>query len=132
MALAQPRSVDTITVLIADDDAVARSVLVALVEREPTLELAGLASDAAEAIAMAGESRPDVALLDWSMPAGGGPEAARGIAGCSAATRVVALSGHDRPEMARQMVEAGATRVLVKGDPAWRIVGAIRAAAAAD
>jgi DNA-binding NarL/FixJ family response regulator len=116
--------------MIADDDAVARSILVALVEREPTLELAGLASDANEAVAVASRSQPDVAILDWSMPAGGGPKAARGIAERSSTTRVVALSGFDKPEMARQMVEAGASRVLVKGDPVWRIVGAIRAAAA--
>ena len=77
MGLAQPKATDPVTVLIADDDAVARSVLVALVEGDPTLELAALANDAAEAIEAAERPQPDVAILDWSMPAGGGPEAAR-------------------------------------------------------
>jgi DNA-binding NarL/FixJ family response regulator len=129
VALAQPQPTKTITVLIADDDAVARSILAALIEREPTFELAGVASDADEAVEVAKDSRPDVAVLDWSMPAGGGPEAARRIAKHSKRTRVVALSGFDRPEMAREMVAAGASRVLAKGEPVWRIVGAIRAAA---
>jgi two-component system, NarL family, response regulator DesR len=130
VALVQPDPFETVSVLIADDDAVARGLLAALVEREPTLELAGVASNAAEAVALAGEALPDVALLDWSMPSGGGPLAARGIAERSADTRVVALSGFDRPEMAREMVAAGASRVLVKGEPHWRIISAIRAAAA--
>lgn len=121
-----------VSVLIADDDIVVRRVLAALIDKEPTLELAGVAHDAEDAIAGAGRSKPDVAMLDWHMPGGGGPEAARGIAESSPDTRIVAFSSFDKPEMARQMVDAGATRVLTKDAPSWRILGAIRAAASAD
>ena len=66
-----------VTLLIADDDALARALIEAIVERDRELELVGSAEDAEGAIALAGEHQPDVAVLDWVMPGSGGPVAAR-------------------------------------------------------
>ena len=68
---------DRIRVLVADDEPAVRAALAELIETEDTLELVGTAKDAQEAIELAIRERPDVALLDVKMPAGGGPRAAR-------------------------------------------------------
>ena len=88
--------------------------------------LIGTAGDADEAIALAGDERPDVALVDVSMPAGGGARAAREIARCSPDTRVIALSAfEDRPTVL-EMLRAGAVGYLVKGTAGEEIVGSIQ------
>ena len=74
---------EPIRVLIADDEPALRVALADLLAHEDDVVLIGTAGDADEAIAIAGDSRPDVALVDVSMPAGGGPRAAREIARCS-------------------------------------------------
>ena len=62
-----------VKLLIADDDALARALIEAIVERDGELELIGSAEDADGSIELAGEHQPDVAVLDWVMPGGGGP-----------------------------------------------------------
>src|SRR4029453_15304829 len=77
-------------------------------------------------IAMAERDRPDVALVDVKMPAGGGPRAAREIGRLSPTTRVIALSAfEDRPTVL-EMLRAGAVGYLVKGTAAEEIVGSIK------
>ena len=68
---------EPIRVLIADDEPALRGALADLLEHEDDVVLIGSAGDADEAIALAGDERPDVALVDVSMPAGGGARAAR-------------------------------------------------------
>ncbi|HEX5948390.1 MAG TPA: response regulator transcription factor, partial [Actinomycetota bacterium] len=68
-----------ITVLVAEDEPAVRAALSDLIEIEEGLELVGAAADAQEAIDLAREHRPDVALVDVKMPAGGGTRAAREI-----------------------------------------------------
>lgn len=86
----------------------------------------GQAADADEAIALAEQERPDVALVDVKMPAGGGARAAREIQRISPHTRVIALSAfEDRPTVL-EMLRAGAVGYLVKGTAADEIVGSIR------
>jgi DNA-binding NarL/FixJ family response regulator len=84
-----------ITVLIAEDEPSVRAALSDLIEIEDELQLVGAAADAQEAIDLAREHRPDVALVDVKMPAGGGTRAAREIRALSPATRVVALSAYE-------------------------------------
>ena len=67
---------EQIRVLIADDEPALRGALADLLEHEDDLTLIGTAGDADEAIALANDERPDVALVDVSMPAGGGARAA--------------------------------------------------------
>jgi EAL domain-containing protein (putative c-di-GMP-specific phosphodiesterase class I)/CheY-like chemotaxis protein len=117
---------DPIRVLIADDEPALRGALADLLEHEDDVVLIGSAGDADEAIALAGDERPDVALVDVSMPAGGGARAAREIARCSPDTRVIALSAfEDRPTVL-EMLRAGAVGYLVKGTAGEEIVGSIQ------
>jgi two-component system sensor histidine kinase KdpD len=115
-----------ITVLIAEDEPAMRAALSDLIEIEDELELVGAAADAQEAIDLAREHRPDVALVDVKMPAGGGTRAAREIRDLSPATRVVALSAYGDRTTVLEMLRAGAVGYLVKGTSAGEIVEAIR------
>ncbi|HJR96334.1 MAG TPA: EAL domain-containing protein [Actinomycetota bacterium] len=119
-------STGPIRVLIADDEPALRVALADLLSQENDMVLIGSAGDADEAIAIAGDRRPDVALVDVSMPAGGGARAAREISRCSPATRVIALSAfEDRPTVL-EMLRAGAVGYLVKGTAGEEIVGSIQ------
>jgi EAL domain-containing protein (putative c-di-GMP-specific phosphodiesterase class I)/AmiR/NasT family two-component response regulator len=118
-------SMDPIRVLIADDEPALRGALAELLAHEDHVVLIGTAGDADEAIQLADVSRPDVALVDVKMPAGGGPRAAREISRVSPDTRVIALSAfEDRPTVL-EMLRAGAVGYLVKGTGADEIVGSI-------
>lgn len=118
----------TIKVIIADDDALARTLIEAIVEREDELELLGSAQDAPGAVELAAEHHPDVAVLDWVMPGGGGPHAARDITACSPHTRIVALTSSDSQEAELDMLRAGAKSFLVKGCSPDELVRTIRTA----
>jgi EAL domain-containing protein (putative c-di-GMP-specific phosphodiesterase class I)/AmiR/NasT family two-component response regulator len=118
-----------IRVLVAEDEAVVRDALAALVRGEPDLELVGAATDAQEAIDLARVLHPDVALVDVRMPAGGGPRAARDIRIASPQTRVLALSAHDDRASVMEMLSAGSIGYLVKGSSAGQIIEGIRSSA---
>ena len=120
---------DTIRVLIADDEPRLRGALADLIASEDTMRLVGSAGDAEEAIALAEAIRPDVAIVDVKMPAGGGPRAARGIMQASPDTRVIALSAHEDRETVLEMLRAGAVSYLVKGTAPDEIVRSIGRAA---
>jgi DNA-binding NarL/FixJ family response regulator len=111
--------------IIADDDALARALIEAIVERDRELELVGSAEDAARAIELANERQPDVAVLDWVMPGGGGEAAARAILRHSPRTRIVALTTSDTHSVDVAEVRA----VLPKGAPPNELLRAIREAA---
>ncbi len=114
-----------IRILIADDEPALRGALADLLAHEDSLVLVGEAADADQAIELAVSSRPDVAIVDVSMPAGGGPRAAREIIRVSPATRVIALSAfEDRPTML-EMLRAGAVGYLVKGTAGEDLLGSI-------
>jgi EAL domain-containing protein (putative c-di-GMP-specific phosphodiesterase class I)/CheY-like chemotaxis protein len=120
---------ETIRVLIADDEPRLRGALADLIASEETMRLVGSAGDAEEAIALAEAIRPDVAIVDVKMPAGGGPRAARGIMQASPDTRVIALSAHEDRETVLEMLRAGAVSYLVKGTAPDEIVRSIGRAA---
>jgi EAL domain-containing protein (putative c-di-GMP-specific phosphodiesterase class I)/DNA-binding NarL/FixJ family response regulator len=112
-------------VLVADDDVQNRELLAALIGLHPSLELVGVAADADEAIARAGEVRPGVALVDVTMPGGGGARAAIGIRECSPQTRVLAWSGYDDRATVLDMLRAGAAGYLLKGAAPGAVTDAI-------
>lgn len=104
-----------IRVLIADDEPALRGAIAELLAHEDGLVLVGEAGDADQAIELAVARRPDVALVDVRMPAGGGPRAAREIIRLSPDTRVIALSAFEDRATVLEMLRAGAVGYLVKG-----------------
>jgi DNA-binding NarL/FixJ family response regulator len=115
-------------VIIADDDALARTMIEAIVERDEELEFLGSAEDAVSAVALALEHRPDVAVLDWMMPGGGGTTAAIQIGNRSPSTKVVALTVSDSQEASYDMMRAGASAFVQKGGSKEDLVEAIQSA----
>jgi DNA-binding NarL/FixJ family response regulator len=111
--------------IIADDDALARALIEAIVERDRELELVGSAEDAERAIELCGMHQPDVAVLDWVMPGCGSEAAAREILERSPGTRIVALTA---PETLPAEVAVART-ALAKGAPPEELLRTIRAAA---
>ena len=118
-----------ISVLVAEDDPSVREALGDLLADDPTLELVAVAANADEAIQIATEYQPDVAMLDVRMPGGGGPRAVREIARCSPRTRILALSAYEEKASVYEMLDLGASGYLVKGLSDGEIVEAIRRAA---
>jgi DNA-binding NarL/FixJ family response regulator len=120
------------TVAVADDDVVVREILSAYISLEPSMELVGMAEDAEEAIELASTHRPNVMLVDVTMPGRSGPETVKGIHLSSPATRILAFSAHEDRETMRTMLAAGASSYLLKGTPPDQIMELIRRAAKAS
>jgi EAL domain-containing protein (putative c-di-GMP-specific phosphodiesterase class I)/ActR/RegA family two-component response regulator len=118
-----------ISVLVAEDDAGMRLALDALISSDPSLVLVASAADADQAIALAESHRPQVCVLDVSMPAGGGSRATRAIRSSVPCARIIALSGHEDRATVVEMLRAGAAAYLVKGGAPDELVEAIHAVA---
>jgi DNA-binding NarL/FixJ family response regulator len=117
-------------VVIADDHAVLRYGLRALIEAQPGLAVVGEAADGDEAHRRACELAPDVLLLDLSMPGGGGAEAAERVARDCPRVRVLALTMHEERGYVTRLLRAGAAGYVLKRTAAAELVRAIRAVAA--
>lgn len=103
------------TVVLADDEPEVLAALGDLIAARPALELLGTACDAEAAIELVRITRPDLLILDWKMPAGGGARAATAIRELSPDTKMLALSVHADRGSVVQMLRAGAVGYLVKG-----------------
>jgi EAL domain-containing protein (putative c-di-GMP-specific phosphodiesterase class I) len=115
-------------VLIAEDKDTFRRAMCDLVRGELGFDLVAEAGDAQEAIDLAERLRPDVALVDVKMPAGGGARATREIRRRSPNTRIIALSAYEDRGIVLEMLQAGAVGYLVKGTAAEEIIRALRRA----
>ena len=106
----------SIRILLADDHAMLRAGLRALLSAEPDLEVVGEAGNGEEAVALAEQLRPDVVVMDISMPVLDGLEATRRIATDprTALTRVLVLTTFDLDEYVFQALQAGASGFLLK------------------
>ena len=116
-------------VIVADDDPLALLAIEKMVGGGEGLRFVGSATDVDGVIELAATVRPDVAVVDFYMPGGGGPEAARRIRERSPDTRIVALTATDSPDAYLAMLHAGASGLVVKGSPAARLVQTIQRAA---
>jgi EAL domain-containing protein (putative c-di-GMP-specific phosphodiesterase class I)/ActR/RegA family two-component response regulator len=114
-----------VTVLIAEDDTQLRGVLAALIDAEPMLQLVAAARDADEAIELARETRPDVAIVDVRMPGGGGVKVARELRRSTPDTKVLALTAAADRNTVLEMLEAGVVGYLVKGSSPEHILESI-------
>jgi CheY-like chemotaxis protein len=117
-----------IRVLMADDHPLVREGILTVLQSCPEIEVVGQARDGLEATEAAISLRPDVILMDVSMPRLNGIEATRRIAEALPGARIIALSMHEGRDMARAMLAAGACAYLSKGDGADKVIAAIRAA----
>jgi two-component system response regulator DesR len=115
-----------IRLLIADDQALVRGALGALLELEADLTVIGMASDGAEALRLAEELRPDVCLMDVQMPGMDGVEATRRIREASPQTRILVVTTFARPGYLRSALDAGASGFIVKDTPAEQLAEAVR------
>src|SRR2546430_285714 len=97
-----------IRILLADDHQLMRSGLRLLIEQQPDLTVVGEAADGREAVALAKSLRPDVAVMDISMPNLNGIEAAHQITQSHAETAVIVLSMHPDESYVLRALKAGA------------------------
>ncbi|WP_431073948.1 response regulator [Microbacterium phyllosphaerae] len=115
-----------IRLLIADDQALVRGALGALLDLEPDLTVIGMASDGAEAQRLAEELRPDVCLMDIQMPGMDGVEATRRVREASPTTQILIVTTFARPGYLRSALDAGASGFIVKDTPAEQLAEAVR------
>lgn len=118
----------TIRILIADDHEIVRRGLRTLLETQPGCVVVGEAPNGRQAVEMAKELQPDVALLDLDMPELRGIDATRQILAAVPQTEVLILSVHDSEQMVRQVMACGARGYLVKSDAGSDLLAAIEAA----
>jgi DNA-binding NarL/FixJ family response regulator len=121
------RSRMCIRIFLADDHAVVRDGLQALLEHQPDLKVVGTAGDGRQAVVGVEKLRPDVVVMDISMPELNGVDAAAEILRTCPATKIIMLSVHKTSEHIFQALKAGAHGYIVKESAGLEVVQAIRA-----
>ncbi len=121
-----------IKILIADDHAVVREGTRQILAQEPDLEVVAEAADGEEAIRLAGEYKPDVAIMDIAMPKCDGIEATRKIKGLYPGIAVLILSAYDDDQFVFSLLEAGAAGYLLKSIRGRELIDAVRAVYAGE
>src|SRR5690554_423313 len=116
---------DAIRVLLVDDHPLVIDGIQARLENEGGIEVVGQAGNGLEAIKLAQELKPDVVLMDVSMPVMNGLEATRELRARSPETRVLILSMHDNREYMVQLIQSGARGYILKDVSAAEMVKAI-------
>jgi two-component system, NarL family, response regulator LiaR len=117
---------DQIRILIADDHAVVRHGLRALIATEPDLELVGEASDGVEAVNLHARLKPDVTLMDMAMPRKTGLEAIIDIMHSNPEARILVLTSFAEDEQVFPAIKAGATGYMLKDTAPRELLQAIR------
>ncbi len=115
-----------IRVLLADDHAVVRAGIKALLERESAIEVVGEASTGREALELARQLQPDVVVMDISMPDMDGLEATRQISEAGLASKVLVLTVHAQEQYLLPLLKAGAYGYVVKTSTPTDLLEAIR------
>ena len=116
-------------IFLADDHAVVREGLKALVNAHPDMEVVGEAADGRTACVRAAEVRPDVLVMDVSMPDMNGVQATRELHEVAPTIKVVALTVHEDRTFVQQLLAAGASGYVLKRAAAEELVHAIRVVA---
>ena len=112
-------------ILVVDDHELVRRGLKSILEMHPNWVVVGEATTGREAIEKAGTLRPEVVILDMSMPELNGLEATRGILKVVPGARVLVLTQHDSEQLVRSFLRVGAQGYLVKSDAARDLVPAV-------
>lgn len=116
-------------VLVVDDHEVVRRGVVSLVESRPEYTVCGQAADGHQAVEKALALKPDIVVMDVSMPTLNGLDATRRVRTVAPNCEVIVLSQHDSPEMARQAFRAGARGYVVKSSVSQNLLAALDKAA---
>jgi len=103
-----------IRILLVEDHGIVREGIKALLERQPEIEVVGLAEDGMKAVAMCRELLPDVVIMDVAMPDMNGIEAARLILREALSTKIIGLSMHSDRRYVVEMLKAGSSGYLLK------------------
>ena len=123
----------SISVLIADDQALVRAGFHMILDAEPGIDVVGEAADGAEAVTMVRRVRPDVVLMDIRMPNMDGLAATREILSSEdATTRVIVLTTFDLDDYIYEALRVGASGFLLKDTPPEQLVDAIRIVAGGE
>jgi DNA-binding NarL/FixJ family response regulator len=119
-----------VRILIADDHDVVRAGLRAVLEARSGWTVVGEAPDGRAAVQLAIETKPDVVILDYSLPLMNGGEATRQIRAKLPRTEVLIFTVHDNEALLREILEAGAKGYVLKSDAQRHLVMAVEAVAA--
>ena len=117
-------------IVLADDHAVLREGLAALINAQPDMEVAGHAVDGHMLLQQTQECQPDVVVIDISMPGMNGIQATAAVRQAHPEVQVVVLTRHSERGYVRQMLQAGARGYVLKQAAAEDLIGAIRAVVA--
>ena len=123
---------NSIRLLLVDDQDIVRAGLRSLLEEHPNLEVIGEAGGGAEAVALAAQLQPDVVLMDLTMPDMSGAEATRRIKEIAPEVNVLALTIHEDEAYFFEMLNAGASGYVPKRASPDDLLAAIRVAAAGN
>jgi DNA-binding NarL/FixJ family response regulator len=116
-------------ILVADDHATVREGLKALLNTESDMEVVAEAGDGASALAQSRTVRPDIVVMDLSMPGMNGLEATAALSECCPEVKVLAVSRHRGRSYVQQLLRAGASGYVLKQSSAEEILRAVRAIA---
>lgn len=119
----------TLRIVLADDHALVRAGIRALIESIPNVTVVGEAGDGREALRLVEEKSPDIALLDMAMPEISGLSATESIARMHPGVKVIILSMHQSPEFVMHALRAGAHGYIVKDAASSELEAAIHAVA---
>jgi two-component system, NarL family, response regulator NreC len=118
--------VSKLRILLAEDHKVMREGLRMVLAREPNMEVVGEANDGAEAISLTEQLRPDIVVMDVSMPEINGLKATEALVACAPETKILILTRHGDASYVQRLLQAGANGYVLKQSAAEELVRAIR------
>jgi DNA-binding NarL/FixJ family response regulator len=119
--------VKTVRILIADDHELFRRGVAAELTQVPGWVVAAEAANGRDAVALAAELKPDIVVLDLTMPELNGLEAARRIIAAAPSARILILTAHESEQLVREVLRAGAQGYVLKSDAGRTLVAALQA-----
>jgi DNA-binding NarL/FixJ family response regulator len=118
---------EPLRVIIVDDSAEVLSALGRIIDKQPDMELLGVASSVDDGVLLARQLQPDVVILDVNMPNGGGLRAAKELVVNAPGARLIAFSAFDKMLIRRSMTAAGVSAYVSKSGDIRELLDAIRA-----